>query len=181
MAVFLFIFLGSAVLTYMLPESFRAEARVSAPDKAHLEMFQSGELLKRVSEQLNLPETWAARYGQNKPLTDKRVEDLLRRAVQVRRLPGTDLIQIRVYSGSPAECAQLANEIARTGAKRARGSGSVEIVEEAVPPLKPSRPNKPLNLALGAFVGIFLGIMAGGIGARLAVASDARRGPGRPP
>ena len=42
--------------------------------------FQSAELLKEVSQQLNLPETFAARYGENKPLGDKRVEDLLRPA-----------------------------------------------------------------------------------------------------
>jgi LPS O-antigen subunit length determinant protein (WzzB/FepE family) len=38
-----------------------------------------------------------------------------------------------------------------------------------VPPLKPVRPNKPLNLALGALVGTLLGAMAGGVGARLAI------------
>ena len=59
-----------------------------------------------MSHQLNLPETFAARYGENKPLEEKRVEELLRRSVQVRRLPGTDLIEIRVYSRTPAERAQ---------------------------------------------------------------------------
>ena len=163
-------------LTFLLPETYSAHARVVAPDAAHLQLFQSAELLKQVSQQLNLPETFAARYGENKPLEDQRVADLLRRSVQVRRLPGTDLIEIRVYSRSPAECAQLANEIAETGARQARhGSGSIRIVEPAVPPLRPSRPNKPLNLALGAVVGIFLGTMAGGVGAKLAVGFEGQR------
>ena len=96
LAVFLFIFLGSTLVTLILPEIYTAKARVVAPDAAHLHLFQSTELLKEVSEQLNLPETFAARYGENKPLEDNRVEDLLRRSVQVRRLPGTDLIEIRV-------------------------------------------------------------------------------------
>jgi capsular polysaccharide biosynthesis protein len=176
LAVFLFIFLSSALVTFMLPETYGASARVVAPDAADLQVFQSAELLKEVSQQLNLPETYAARYGEKKPLEDKRVEDFLRRSVQVRRLAGTDLIEIRVYSRSPAESVQLANEIAGTGARQARhGSGSFRIVERAVPPIRPSRPNKPLNLALGAVVGIFLGTMAGGVGARLAVGFEGPR------
>ena len=179
LAVFLFIFLSSALVTFMVPETYRANARVVAPDAAHLQLFQSTELLKEVSQQLNLPETLAAHYSENRPLEDKRVEDLLRRSVQVRRLPGTDLIEILVYSRSPAQCAQWANEIAETGVRQARhGSGSIRIAEQAVPPLRPSRPNKPLNLALGAVVGIFLGIMAGGVGAKLAVGFEGQRSTG---
>ena len=170
LAVFLFLFLGSALVTFMLPETYRANARVFAPDPAQLQQFQSAELLKEVSQRLNLPAIFAARYGENRPLGDKRVEDLLRRSVQFRRLSGTDLIEIRVYSRLPAECAQLANEIAETGASQSRhGSGPIRIVEKAVVPRRPSRPNKPLNLALGAVVGVFLGTMAGGVGAKLAV------------
>ena len=133
LAVFLFIFLGSALVTFMLPETYSANARVVAPDAAHLQIFQSAELLKEVSQRLNLPETFAARYGENKPLGDKRVEDLLRRSVQARRLPGTDLIEIRVYSRSPAECAQLANEIAETGVRQARRGSE----EKQRPPGRP--------------------------------------------
>ena len=178
-AVFLFIFLSSALVTFMLPETYSANARVAAPDAAQLQIFQSAELLKEVSQRLNLPETFAARYGENRPLGNNRVEDLLRRSVQARRLPGTDLIEIRVYSWSPVECAQLANEIAETGARQARhGSGPIRIVEQAVPPPRPTRPNKPLNLALGAVVGIFLGTMAGGVGAKLAVGFGGHRSTG---
>jgi len=176
LAVFLFIFLSSAVVTFILPETYTAKALVVAPDAAHLQLFQSTELLKDVAQQLNLPETFAARYGESKPWEDKRVEDLLRRSVQVRRLSRTDRVEIRVYSRSPAEGAQLANEIAETGARQAGlGSGAIRIVEQAVPSLRPSRPNKPLNLALGAMVGIFLGTMAGGVGAKLAVGFDGQR------
>jgi uncharacterized protein involved in exopolysaccharide biosynthesis len=175
LAVFLFIFLGSALLTFMLPEVYSANARVSAPDAGELQVFQSTELLTEVSQQLNLREVFAARYGETKPLDERRVTDLLRRSVQARRLPATDLIEIQVYSHSPTECAQLANEIAETAARQTRqGLGSIRIVDQAVPPLRPSRPNKPLNLALGAVVGIFLGTMAGGVGAKLAVGFDGR-------
>ena len=171
MAVFLFIFLSSALVTWMMPETYRATARVVAPGEGSLGLFQSTELMREVSQQLNLPEKFAARYGERKPLDGKLVEDMLRRSVRVRRVRGTELIEISVYSRFPAECAQLANEIAETGTRHAQ---SAKIAEPAAPPLRPSRPNKPLNLALGAVVGIFLGTMAGGVGAKLAVGFDGR-------
>jgi capsular polysaccharide biosynthesis protein len=40
---------------------------------------------------------------------------------------------------------------------------SVEIVDRAVPALHPARPNKPLNLVLGAAEGGVLGLLAGGL------------------
>ncbi len=172
-AVFLFIFLSSALVTFMLPETYRANARVKAQGAAALERFQSAELLKEVSQQLNLAQAFAARYGEKRPLTEKQTEDLLRRSVQVQRLADTGLVEIRVYSASPGECALLANAIAETGAKQV-AEGSPRIVDRAVPPLRPSRPNKPLNLALGALIGMFLGTMAGGLGAKLAVGFDGR-------
>ena len=166
LAVFLLILLGSAAVTFTLPETYTASARVIAPEAAHLQLLQSAELLKTVSAHLNLPEALAARYGEGKPWDDQRVENFLRRTVQVRRLPKTDVIDIRVHSRSATEAAQLANEIA---AQARRDSGSISLIDQAVPPLSPSRPNKPLNLALGAVVGLVLGIMAGGVGAKLAV------------
>jgi len=176
LGVFLFIFLGSALVTFMLPETYTAVARVAAPGPAQLQLLQSAEVFKELSENLNLPQTFAARYGETKPLEAARVEDLLRRSVQVRRSPRTDLVEIRVHSHSPAECANLANEIAETGARQALpGSGSIRIIDRAVAPFRPVRPNKPLNLALGAVVGIFLGTMAGGVGAKLAVGFDGKR------
>jgi serine/threonine protein kinase len=37
----------------------------------------------------------------------------------------------------------------------------VEIVDRATPPLRPARPNKPLNIAIGMLVGAILGLFAG--------------------
>ena len=171
LAVFLFIFLGSLLMTWMMPETYQSTARVSAPGAASLELFQSAELLKEVARRLDLPEKLAARYGDSRPLAAQRVEDILRRSVQVRGVRGTELVDISVSARSPTECAAWANEMAETGARQVR---SARIVEQAAPPLKPSRPNKALNLVLGAVVGIFLGTMAGGVGAKLAVGFDGR-------
>jgi uncharacterized protein involved in exopolysaccharide biosynthesis len=40
-------------------------------------------------------------------------------------------------------------------------SGGVEIVDHAVSPLRPARPNKPLNIVLGMFAGGVIGLFAG--------------------
>ena len=45
MLVFIIIFLGSMLLTFLLPETYRASARVVAPGAASLERFQSAEVL----------------------------------------------------------------------------------------------------------------------------------------
>jgi len=171
LAVFLFIFLGSLLMTWMMPETYESTARVFAPGAASLDLFQSTDFLKQVAQRLNLPEKLAARYGESRPLDARRVEDILRRAVQVRGVRGTDLVDISVYGRSPTECSEWANEIAEIGARQVR---SARIVEQAARPLRPSRPNKALNLILGAVVGIFLGTMAGGVGAKLAVGFDGR-------
>lgn len=168
--VFLFIFLGSALVTYLMPEMFRARARVVAPAPAHVELLLSSKFLQEVSQHLDLPKAFAALYGQTEPLEYRRVENLLRRSMQVKRSRGTNLVEILVYNRSAAEAARLANAIAEVAAAQAaRPEGSITIVEGAVAPGAPSRPNKALNLALGAAVGLFLGIMAGGVGAKLAV------------
>jgi serine/threonine protein kinase/uncharacterized protein involved in exopolysaccharide biosynthesis len=39
----------------------------------------------------------------------------------------------------------------------------VEIIDRAVPAQRPIRPNKPLNIFLGAVAGVFLGLIAGGL------------------
>ena len=44
-------------------------------------------------------------------------------------------------------------------------TAAVEIVDNAVPGMKPVRPNKPLNIALGAFGGMMLALLVGGIAA----------------
>jgi uncharacterized protein involved in exopolysaccharide biosynthesis len=89
---------------------------------------------------------------------------------------GTEIIEIHAHSVFPKEASELANAVAAAGvtAQPQSSRGPARMLEQAVPPVKPVRPNKPLNLALGAVVGIFLGVLAGGVGAKLAVGFDGR-------
>ena len=74
---------------------------------------------------------------------------------------GTSLIEIRVFSDQPAEAAQVANAIAESYREYRSHILPAEIVDKAVPGLRPVRPNKPLNIALGIIGGMFLALAAG--------------------
>jgi uncharacterized protein involved in exopolysaccharide biosynthesis len=174
--VFLVIFGCAALATSMLPKTYRATARVIALGPASSDAFLSSGVLQKVSEKLQLRETLAARFGEKEPLDEDQVHELLRRWVQVRSVRGTEIIEIHAHSVFPKEASELANAVAAAGvtAQPQSSRGPARMLEQAVPPVKPVRPNKPLNLALGAVVGIFLGVLAGGVGAKLAVGFDGR-------
>lgn len=165
LGVFLFIFLGGALITYLMPATYVATARLHAPDPEVAQRMASTPFLEEVGNRLDLPRTMAARYGQTEPLEPRRVELLLRRAIRVIPNQQTEIVEIRASSHSPEESAQWANAVAAEAAE----ANTVKILETALPPARPARPNKGLNLVITALVGIFLGTMAGGVGAKLAV------------
>jgi len=175
LAVLLVMLLATALITFIMPESFVGVARVRTTTPEQIEIFQSRSVLLAVAEQLNLPRRFAQRYGESEPLSLDRTFDLLRREVQVRRVRNADITEIRAYSLIPSEAAEFANAIAQTGITNALFTAandrntSPRILDLAVPDLKPVRPNKPLNFALGTLVGSVLGIMSGGVAARLAL------------
>lgn len=176
MGVFLIVFISAALITFLMPESFMSVARVRTLTPEQAEIFQSAATLEAVAKALDLNGRFAQRYGESEPLTAEITTDMLRRTMRVSRISKTDLVEIRVYSSSPVEAAELANAIARTGISNAvppeaRSSGAPQFIDQAVPGLRPVRPNKALNLWLGAVVGILLGVMSGGIGAKLALGS----------
>ena len=80
----------------------------------------------------------------------------------------TTLITITVTDTDPVRSAETANALAMSltsvveKLETPNGTDtspvSLERVKDALPPLKPSSPNVPLNLALGALVGLALGI-----------------------
>ena len=80
----------------------------------------------------------------------------------------TTLITVTVEDADPVAAAEMANTIAASLSAVvpeieptvAEGASPVRLtrVSDALPPLSPSSPNVPLNLALGALVGLALGI-----------------------
>jgi uncharacterized protein involved in exopolysaccharide biosynthesis len=179
MVVFMIVFGGSALITFLLPVSYMSSARARAASPGQIAVFQSEPVLGAVADELDLRSEFARRYGETEPLDQEKTIQILRRSLRVRPVRGADLVEIRVFSHDPDEAARLANAVARKGAassafKTPRKSGENGVVELAIPSRKPARPNKALNLALGALVGLLLGAFAGGVGARLAVGPEPR-------
>jgi len=184
--VFELVFGAAILITSILPDSFVSTARVmfepnraeappspgphtaSATYDPHLvqtecELMQSEVILGSVIRALDLDQEWGKRYGKGQPLKTIEIMSLLKSRMDVRPVGKTSLIAIGIYGEQPDEAARIANEIAQAYASHnSLGPLRVEIVDRALPALSPSRPNKPLNLAVGALLGLLLGTVAGG-------------------
>jgi len=181
LGVFLLVFVAGGLITFTMPERFLATARVRVSAPAQLDSFHSDDTLAAVAKQLELSRVFAERYGQSEPVSAERTLQVLRRGLQVRPIRGTEMADIRVYSLDSGEAAQLANVIAQTGISNiVKDSASIAehpaLVDKAIPSSHPAGASKVFNLVLAALVGGVLGIMAGGLGARLAIMSR----PGHP-
>ena len=94
---------------------------------------------------------------------------MLKHGLDLRPVRNTSIIEIRYFSESADEAASIANEIGRVyqqvreSAAAAAGVSliRISIVDLAIPALRPVRPNKPVNLAIGALAGLLLGTAAG--------------------
>jgi capsular polysaccharide biosynthesis protein len=183
--VFALVFGAAVFITSILPESFTSTARVKltpnlaaasqTPDsrspsgtydpyliQTECEVMQSEEILSSVITALDLNQEWARRYGGGAPFKTPETMALLKSRLVLRPVRNTSLIAISVSGDRPEEAAQIANEIAQTYQNHNNsGSFQVEIVDRALPSLQASRPNKPLNFAIGAMFGLVLGTAAG--------------------
>jgi capsular polysaccharide biosynthesis protein/predicted Ser/Thr protein kinase len=205
-AVFLLVFGASAVLTFMLPESYSSTARIkiernqsdiqalmgaSSPFaydpyfiQTEFEILQSELILGKVVDEQELQERWGKSYAHGDRLTRLDAIGLLKRKISLRPVRNTILMEIQVFSENREEAADLANAIARVYAKyrneatasatsgsRPVGAAAIDtalpkriqvgIIDTAMPGRRPVRPNKPLNLAIGALAGLLLGTAAG--------------------
>jgi capsular polysaccharide biosynthesis protein len=176
--VFILVALLTTVVTFLLPETYDAFARIkvekkSRPDvndpfwlqtwlQTQFAIIQSEPILTDVVQDLKLTERWSLRSGTEKGLTLENAVDLLRHSMLVQQSKNTSLIEIHAFSESPKEAAEIANSIAQTYAAYPQDdAGEIEIVDRATPPSRPVRPNKLLNIAIGTLGGIVLGALAG--------------------
>ena len=188
-AMFLLVCGVGTAFTFALPEAFASTARIKLPypggvgsvgpaASAHydpdrlqtaFEVLRSEVILERVIADLDLNQTWGTRYGNGAPLKTAESMMLLRQRLDLRPVRNTYLLEIRCFDQEPAEAARLANELAEvfqrhwqeTDVGAGAGAGRVEIVEQAVPALRPVRPNKPLNLLLALAGGLLAGLVSG--------------------
>jgi len=172
--VFLIVMITATAVTFILPESYAGTARVRLDPKAMLvegqynpqllqtefEVIQSQVVLEKVIEKLDLNTLWGKKYYNGESLRTAESLEILKHQLNLAPVRSTWLIAITIYSESPPEAAQLANAIAEAYqdyAVKKYLPGVVQIMDRAFPGREPVKPNKPLNLALGAVAGIILG------------------------
>ena len=147
-----------------------------------LETMQSERVLSRVVAQLELDQSWGKKYNNNgEPLKSSATLEMLKSSLWLTPVRNSSVIAITAYNDSATECAALANAVAQNYRDYNREllqsyetnppTGNLvsamepplfqaEIVDRATPPLKPARPNKPLNICLGGVAGFILGMFA---------------------
>lgn len=203
--VFLFVVTASTLITFILPESYSSTARVLVRQDAteasekldartslgpydpyflqtQMEIMRSQLVLDKVVNDLDLRTSWGGKYGSSGGLRPEDARAILQGRLELRPVRNTSLIEIRAFSDQPAEAAQLANAIAQSYREYRSHLAPADIVDMAVPGLRPVRPNKPLNIALGVVGGIFLALAAGAAMAGLAAWIGRRsRRTGAPP
>ena len=90
--------------------------------------------------------------------------EILKNRLILRPLHSTKIIAITAYSDDPREAAAVANAVIEAyldyAGEKKYPAGAVEIIDHAEPTRVPIRPNKPLNITLGAMFGVFLGGLA---------------------
>jgi capsular polysaccharide biosynthesis protein len=155
--------------------------------QSQFELIQSESVLGRVARKLNLAESWGKRSAGD-ALREVETIALLRGRVDLRPVRNTDLIEVSVYSKSAREASSIANALAETyrdlGSEQRQSTAGVEtprsrlveIVDTAVPGLRPVRPNRPLTVFLGLFGGTLLALLVGGVGT-LVLLRDRRLSP----
>jgi hypothetical protein len=185
--VFLAIFSVSTLITFLYPETFAGTATIltspliaNAPDSesARTEplVISSSAVLEKTVQAMNLRYVWGKKYNNGEPLNASDALNLLKSRLEVSVVTGHDAygqapsetpIRIRTFSDNAEEAARLANGVAeayrdyrRERDLHAGGSPDVRrvtILDPAVPVFRPIRPNKPLNMVVGALAGILIG------------------------
>ena len=173
---FLLVVATTTFITLIMPESYSSTARIkpgwtvnNRTGQLEFQSIQSEAVLGKVINVLNLNQSWGKKYAGGSPLSTSETLALLKGRIDLRSVRGTDLIEIRAFSDNASEAAKLANAIADTYREARASAFSVEIVDKAVPGLRPVRPNRPLNIALGIIGGMFLALAAGAGMAGIAV------------
>lgn len=172
--VFACCLITSLLLAMLLPNLYLAVARISFEQptdgkfdpylaQIYSERLKSPELLHVVVSRTGLQRRWSERY--RRQLTMDQVLERLRESIEVRQSRNTGLLEIRAYSDLAPEAAHVANSLADV--VTSQGKQRFELVDSALIPHKPVRPNRPFIVAAGALGGLAAGFFAGLLAAAL--------------
>ena len=185
--VFLVVLLTSVAITFILPESYASTCRIKVEEDAALsggkipyepyflpttfEVIQSQLVLDPVIAKLNLNAEWGKKYFNGETLKSTESRKILKGRTSLATVRGTKLIAITVYSDDRNEAVRVADAIAESYREyRVAAAGDsvlpgqkvslAQIVDRAEPGRNPVKPNKPLNIFIGAVAGVLLGSVA---------------------
>ena len=138
--------------------------------QTELEVIQSKAVLDSVIDALDLGQKWGKSYASGRNLERGEALALLRQRLSLHPVHNASIIEINVTDDNAEEAADIANQIAQTYRNRTSASDpatstsdafQVEIIDQAMPALRPVRPDRPLNLIIAALVGMLFGLAAG--------------------
>lgn len=109
------------------------------------EIIKSRAVLTEVIDNLNLEEKY----------------DELSGKVSVAPVKDTQIISISIQDTNPKKAQDIANAIPKvfsSEAKRITKANGVEVIDKAVQPESPIKPNKTMNVAIAAVLGVMIGL-----------------------
>jgi serine/threonine protein kinase/tetratricopeptide (TPR) repeat protein len=168
--VFLAITVLAIGITLVLPRTYVGIAlvRMIGPPAAQdpyqfqteSEVIQSQPVLGPVAASLNLGQRWGQKFNGGHDLSNEQTVALMKGMIEIQPVRSSRVIEIRFYSDSPKEAAEIANKIAETYCARPP-EHTGEMIDRALPPWRPCRPDVPLNISIGVLAGLALGTLTG--------------------
>ena len=185
--VFLLSLALSVTITLLLPKSYYSDCkvllrrdglRVDPVNDAtvfSIEEVTAEPVLRLVVEELDLKIRWGDKYTAGMAMDLDECIKLLQSRIEVRALRSDgpngspQLLSIGAYSESPREAAEIANALTLAFRRTSQGNGEIIVLDRAIEPIYPARPNKLLNILMGSATGILLGAIVGAMLARKSV------------
>lgn len=109
------------------------------------EIIKSRAVIEPVIKKLDLDETY----------------EQLARQITVAPVKDTQIINISVEDKNATKARDIANELPKVftkEAKRITKANSVEVIDKAITPKNPIKPNKAMNVAIAAVLGFMIGL-----------------------
>ena len=85
----------------------------------------------------------------------------LEKSIKVSQVKDTQIMSITVQSTNPKIARDIANSIPTVFSKevkRITKANSVEVIDKAITPENPVKPNKTINIAISAILGFIVGV-----------------------
>lgn len=156
-------FISGLISFFVLQPVYEANTSLIVNKETENEMTQMS-----TSDDLNFVQKLALTYGEiiksrtvitstiNKLNLDMTYEELSQ-AVSVTNVDSTQIIRISVQNTSPTIAAKTCNtipEIFSTEAQRVVKASGVEVIDKAIIPENPIKPNKTMNIAIAMVLGV---------------------------